>query len=437
MRLQRLLPSSLTSMIFGTGIAQIIAFASSPFLARLYSNVEFGTFATINAWVLTIGTLSAFRWELAIPVPLDQAESNEVAWLGIWASLITGMASAALLLISKAGLLGKQFIPDLGPVDLFCIPIILAALGFFATLSQAAVRRRMYKVIARRAALQSGAVVAAQVSFGFMKLGFTGLLLGLAVGQLVSVFSLWLSLRKAIGRPTGGIGAAAKLARHYSSFPLIMGPSGAMNAFGIQLPLLLVAALHGPEEAGGLAMAMKILSSPLALVGVAISSVYMGELNSLGGRTKSVLRRRFMRSSAALLLTGLLLSVVLFAAGPRLFSVILGAQWEESGAFAQGWALATAAQLVATPLSQTLTVLNRLKWQVLWDISRLVTLSLAGYTCLRLSTSPLQTIWILGMTSFLLYLASWLLSFIAIRTAATKTDTDALVDYKSQRTLEP
>lgn len=53
-------------LISGTVFSQVILFAFSPLLSRIYSVSDFGFFANYNAWVSFFAIISNFRYEHAI-----------------------------------------------------------------------------------------------------------------------------------------------------------------------------------------------------------------------------------------------------------------------------------------------------------------------------------------------------------------------------------
>ena len=95
---------------------------------------------------------------------------------------------------------------------------------------------------------------------------------------------------------------------------------------------------------------------------------------------------------------------------PVAFRIAFGENWTTSGTYARPLALALAAQMVASPLSQTLIALEKTVAQLCWDIGRLTIVGAATLTSILLGAPALVTLWVLSGALTLSYVASWLLS---------------------------
>lgn len=112
---------------------------------------------------------------------------------------------------------------------------------------------------------------------------------------------------------------------------------------------------------------------------------------------------------------GVVTAVPVLWIGPWLFSNVLGDTWSRSGLFAQAMAVALACQLLASPLSSTLTVLQRQGLLLALDVMRL-TLTTGSMIALSLAgASAISVVWGLSLSSAVTYLAYWYYSDKSIR----------------------
>ena len=72
------------------------------------------------------------------------------------------------------------------------------------------------------------------------------------------------------------------------------------------------------------------------------------------------------------MLTGAIPVVLLIATAPWLFVIIFGSEWQEAGRYCQLLGIGFLVRFMATPLSQTLTILERQELQLAWDVLRVV-----------------------------------------------------------------
>jgi O-antigen/teichoic acid export membrane protein len=61
--------------------------------------------------------------------------------------------------------------------------------------------------------------------------------------------------------------------------------------------------------------------------------------------------------------------IIVIFFGPRLFGLIFGSEWFQSGAYARFLGLSLLLEFIVSPLSQTMNILERQDLQLVWDIS--------------------------------------------------------------------
>ncbi|WP_186526121.1 oligosaccharide flippase family protein [Leekyejoonella antrihumi] len=407
----------------GVAGGQLLALLASPILGRLFPPNEFGPFAVVNAAVMSIGTIAALRLELAIPLPMREGMARDVARLGLQICTAFGTCGLAIAWIARyqlaAGLGQSHSVAALVP----WVPVIAAEVGAFAVLNQLAIRQKAYGAIARRSVLQAGATVVAQIGGGFAGLGSQGLALGLAIGQGVGVVTLWASTRPDSREHATVRASTRRILKRFRSFPLLLAPAGLLNSLGLQIPVLLASALFGVEVSGWLGMTQRILALPIALLGTTLAQVYLGEFGEAKRADSDQLAALFVRTSKRLAVAGVVIAAVVMLLGPLGFSVVLGSQWETSGAYAQALAIGLVIQMVASPLSQTLIVMERNLQQFIWDIGRLAFSAVAVYGGYHVGFSALTSMWLLGGAMAISYALLWWLSWRAVRSATVHLPT--------------
>lgn len=411
----------LASIIGGTAGGQLIALACAPLISRLFPPEQYGPFAIVNAAVLPLATVAALRLDLAIPLPDDDDDALELAALALRVVAVVGTVLTAVAWWCRVWLVDLLQL-EIDPTLLAWVPVVATLMGLFTVLNQVAIRWRMYGAIARRNVLQASVVSLAQVAMGALGWGAHGLALGLAVGQLAGVLSLTSSVRRRVPRPAHTRPPKyVEILRRYKSFPLLMAPSGLVNALGLQAPLLVMAALYGTTVSGWLGMTQRILSLPIALVGVALSQVYLGEFGAAKRSGTVNLQRLFLKASTRLGAAGIGLALLLALLAPALFAWVLGEHWRTSGEYARALAVASALQLLASPLSQTLIVMGRLKTQVAWDCARLSLCVGAVALAYASGQSAGGAVAWLGAIMAISYAASWALSWRSLKSGSDRS----------------
>ncbi|MBO1755764.1 lipopolysaccharide biosynthesis protein [Allobranchiibius sp. CTAmp26] len=409
----------LIAIVGGVAGGQLLALLASPILGRLFPPVQYGAFAVITAAILPLGTVAALRLELAIPLPQQERHAWDLATLGL--RMCAGLGLLGLLVTwflrgPIASALGQgHAVANLLP----WVPVVAAEVGAFAVLNQLAIRQKAYGAIARRSLLQAAATLVAQITGGFLGLGAQGLAMGLAIGQGVGVATLALSVRQNADAGPDHRASARSLLSRYRSFPLLLAPAGLLNTLGLQAPVLIASALFGVEVSGWLGMTQRILALPIGLLGTTLAQVYLGEFGEAKRTGSAQLAPLFTRTSKRLALVGVVIAAIVMAAGPLGFSLVLGSRWETSGQYARALAVGLVVQMVASPLSQTLIVMEKNLQQFVWDIARLAACSGAVWTGWKLGYGATATMWILGAATALMYAIVWYLSWRAVRHTGT------------------
>ncbi|HEX2220723.1 MAG TPA: lipopolysaccharide biosynthesis protein [Gemmatimonadales bacterium] len=345
---------SVLTLASGTAVAQLLLVLAVPVLTRLYTPADYGVLAVYSSTLAVLVVLASLRYEAAIPLPDDErtAGSLLVLTLGI-------LAAMAALVSMLVWLLGDAFVtavnvPALRPY-LWLIPAGFVGAGAYQMLSYWAIRHREFRRVARTRLSQGGGQVVVQIALGIGGAGALGLIVGDLVGRVAGAGGLALAaLRR---RPVEGVTPASirAVATRYRRFPLLTTWSGLFNIGSLQLASIVFSAAFGAAAAGLYAISFKVLVLPTMLVAQAVGQVFLSRAARLTAEPAH-LRRLTERTALGLFAAGLPAFLTVALAGPQLFAVVLGREWEESGRYAQVLAPWFALWLVSNPLSGLLSV---------------------------------------------------------------------------------
>src|SRR5690606_28965452 len=251
-----------------------------------------------------------------------------------------------------------------------------------------------------------------------------GLLLGLGVGRVAALGGL-LSRRGLLRQPRPSAAAVGAAVSRYRRFPLIAMPSALVNSAGLEVPLLLVAALYGDVRAGFLGLTVRVVSGPFSVIGQAVNQVFAGESSAVVRNPNGTLGRIVRTSVRRLVLVGAVPAAVLLAAGPALFGVVFGQEWTEAGEYARLLALAYLGQLAVVPVSATLFLLERQHEELAWVVLRLL-LTAGGPLLCGIAGAPV-TAAIAALS------AGHVLSYVALYVLCVRAADDADRRYRARR----
>ncbi len=407
--------SNVLMLAGGTALGQGLIILASPLLTRLYTPEDFGMLA---AYVSILSLLSAFvslRYVLAIPLAQDETTASNILVLSLLIVLIMS------LLIG----LGVQFFgdhiailvksPELG-FYLWLLPVSLLGTGLYQALSYWAMRKKAFVRLAHTRLTQSLGQVLIQTTLGIFKMGLLGLLLGEVAGRAGGSGNLatlaWRQDSDSFKKVS--IPGIRQAAYRYRRFPLLSSGSALLNIAGLQLPPLLIVMLYGPQVAGWFALAQRVISLPMSLIGHSVAQVYFGEASRLANENPKGLQNLFLKTAKKLVAWGFVPIVLLSLLGPWLFVLVFGETWHEAGVYVQLLSFMFLLKFVMGPLSQTLNILEKQDWQLAWDAGRLVLVISVLLISFSLGFTARGTLLAYSVAMLVVYAGLFVLSNIAI-----------------------
>lgn len=347
-------------VLIGSAGGAALALALTPVLSRLVTPDVFGSSMTLVALASVVVGVSTMRLEVAGQAEPDDDEARAVFGLGMSLAVALGVLVTAATAIAYALDLVPLLTLTVGPMVAIASTQLIGAAWL--------ARRQEYDTLARASFAQNGGLAVAQAGLAVLSPTVGALIAGFIVSRAYWLFHIpALVWRRA---------AARRVWRKHRSYALIAGTSAGINSLAGQIPILLPAVLYGDQAAGLLAMALRILVSPLSLIGDAAASAAVGEisqeLRTRSGQARSVLRRG-LRDLAVI---GAAPALAAGALGTVAVPYLLGAQWMETGTIVAALALGAWAQFVVAPFSQTLNLAGHSRWLLVWDVCRLM--SVAG-----------------------------------------------------------
>lgn len=390
----------------GTAIGQAALLASAPLLSRLYSPTEFAVLTVVTSCAMPLAMVLSLRFESAIQLPQNDDESRGLAQVALTLSAIFTVILCGALLIFD--LFGFSLLAPLGLGNwVYAVPVLALVLAWYRTLMQWTLRRQAYRAVGLRNIALSFSTIGAQVAGGLRGLGAAGLVLGYVAGQLVGVLLL---VRGSQVFAKVQYKRVKRVLPRYSRFALTLTPSGLINSLGVYAPAVFLTAMYGPVVGGSFGFAQRILFAPVTLLGQSMSQVYLAEVTDIRRRESGNPRRLFYRSTLWLGGAGILVALIIGLGAPWIFQFAFGEVWREAGVMASVLAVQVAAQLVASPLSQTLIAYEKSGWQLAWDVSRLVSVALVFGSAAALNLGPIACLVVFSAVSTILYIISWVLS---------------------------
>jgi O-antigen/teichoic acid export membrane protein len=397
--------NNVSILVGGAGIGQGIIIIASPVLTRLYAPEDFGVLAVYSSLLGILSVISSLRYQVAIPLPnSDQDALNLVALCSMIVSII---AILVLIIIIPFSDDISKFLntPQLSNY-LWLLPIGLFLSGIYQVVYYWAVRGKYFIKIAKTRINQSVTLIIIQL-LGF-QFGSLALILGQTFGQgMGSVYLAKEFISHTKLKQIKLIDLKRTLIQ-YRRFPLLSSWASLLNACALQFPYLIFAFLFGANTAGIYALAHRVLSLPMSMVGTAVGNVFFSNAieANLQNRLDIVVREVFQKLSQIAMPP----LIVLIIAGPEIFTIVFGSQWYQAGNFARWMAPWIYIAFVTSPLSHTLIILEsqgiELFFQLFLFITRICSIVI-GFFFYNIT----MTIAFISISSFICYfiLLLWIL----------------------------
>ncbi|MBX3175997.1 MAG: oligosaccharide flippase family protein [Candidatus Hydrogenedentes bacterium] len=376
----------------GTAVAQAVTILSTPVVTRLYTPADYGVFAVFTAILGVLQPLATLTYAMAIPLAEDRRQAQNV--LKLCLAIVAGISLLlGVAVIFSGGFLAAWFEMPAAEAYLWLLPICLLGAGCYESLSGWALREKHFRIMSSTQISQSVSSAGAKIGLGFLGIQPLGLLLGLLASSVAGSFSL---LRKLVQTEPEALQSFSRrelwaAAVRFKAFPQYRSWSRLLLGLNVRLPVFLMAALFDPVSVGYFGLASTMVDLPMSLIGNSVSKVFYAEIARFGKERPDKILRLSMSIMKKMSALGILAASALVIAGPWMFSLVFGPEWNEAGIFARWLAIAIMLRFVSSPVMHCLDVLEMQGLQLLINIVRVVIVSCAFGLAWMWGLAPVET----------------------------------------------
>jgi len=403
----------------GTAIAQLVSFAFSPILSRLYSPADFGIFGTYLSIATVIAAGATLNYSDTVMLPKKDEEAGALLVLSCLATVGVAAGTAIFCLVVSGPWLKLVGMADLGWFRWF-VPATVLLLGLSQSLSSWATRQKAFKTTSQAQIVRSSVNCASQTVGGLAGLGGIGLIGSGVIAEAATTLFLG---RSALARsfPLFRHGAAwrtlRRKAHEFREFAIYGAPQNVMNALSQGVPVLALDHYFGVAVAGYYAFGMRLLQVPLNFFLTSIRQVLFQKLSQLradGGD----LYGPFLKATGGLALISVGPTCAGFFLAPTVFAFVFGEQWRPAGEFGRWLIVWLAPAFCNVPSALAARILRLQRNLFLYDlallVARVLALILGG-----IYFSAIHTVIVLSVVGCLFNL--FLIFYVAMRLRAIHT----------------
>jgi len=317
----------------GTALAQMLGFALTPVISRLFTPADFGIFGSFSAVTGIIVAGITLDYSQAIILPKEKDDAYQLFLISCASTISITLLCALACLIAPAHLMGLIKAPDVWVLVLLLLALLIT--GFNISLQSWCIRGKAFKQTSISQVIRSISFNGMQIGFGFLKSGSAGLIVSNVLANLLASINLW-HLFTAVFKSSVHKASwlrIKQLAFEYRDFPIYSASRNVINALSMGLPVLLLTNYFGIVAAGAYAFGERLLSAPMGVILGALRQVLFqkaAETDHLGGSLLPL----YIKSTLGLFVLIIIPALILFIWAPLIFSFIFGYEWRIAGEFA-------------------------------------------------------------------------------------------------------
>jgi len=416
--LRRLNSSSLVRNIAlvtsGAAAGQVIAFAFSPLITRIYSPEVFGVQGVFLSLLSILSPVIALRYPMAIVIAKDEDDAHRLGRLSLLIALAISSLLVLVLAVAQPSVSALLRVEALGKLIWF-LPLALFCVALADVLAYRTSRLELFRLVAKVTAAQAFLTNLARVLVGVYVPVAASLVAVTSLAPSVQAFLLMRGTqnREYTAPPLHRSDTVALLKEH-RDFPLFRMPTDVLNSASQSVPVILLAALFSPAVAGLYTLTRSVLNLPSNIIGAAIRAPLYARFAELA-RNGNALTPLLLRASASLLaLVPVIVSLAWFA--PSVFAFVFGEEWREAGSYARWMSLWLAVGIANVPVTNVLPVIGGQSLLLVFNILLLAVRLFSILGVYWLSGSALMAVaWFSVISAIALILANIVFTGYTIR----------------------
>jgi len=349
---------SLSVLLSGTLIAQVIGYAIAPLLTRLYSTAEMGELALYMRITGFIAAIATLRYESALPIPKNDVHSYLLYRISLLISFIVlGISSILLISLILAGIT-----PGFSWWYVLLIIFGSAAIVVINIGTNWSVRTGTFSLISRQKIVNSLFSNTLKWGFAYFSMGYFGLIVATFIGYFLSSFEFIFSYR-GLKRKYSQLKSRKKtwvLLKDHREFPLLNLPHILVDHGRDILIATLILAYFSESIYGSFSHSYAMLRIPSMLIGVSLSQVFYNQAIKLYNENKRMLP--LLKKTIGMLIgISIIPFTILYLFGEPIFAWIFGVNWAEAGSYSETMSFWLMVSFVISPISALPMILKKQK----------------------------------------------------------------------------
>lgn len=337
---------SISVVLSGNVLAQLIPILVMPLLTRIYGPEDFGVYALYITGITVMAVLATGKYENALLLIKSEKALNGFAKLCIYNAVLVSIMIFLVLLIFSDSIVSAF---NIDHSLIYYVPIGGFSFAVFNILTIWFSRRGEFTVISLNRVLQNLFISISQAVLPFIYKFSGAILVADVIGRAVAIIFITSKFLQKAGK--------GKVKRRYLAYfnkykklPMYEAPAELSNIMAFQLPFILIPFYFSPYLSGLYFLVYRVVMAPVSMIGSAIGEVFRAKASHLirdVGECKSL----FVKTAVSLFALGIIPCLILTFFAEDIFVFVFGEKWAEAGVFASILAPLALLRLVSAPLS--------------------------------------------------------------------------------------
>ncbi|WP_157822267.1 lipopolysaccharide biosynthesis protein [Shewanella sp. Actino-trap-3] len=346
--------------LMGSGIfVGILGALCLPIISRIYAPEDLGSLQLLISMILVLSSLSTFRLEEALILPTRMYRTEILYILSILALIVSTVFFGFVFYIFS------DYIFTFFNLPMYSNYVLVVPFGCFVVgLSQITQMRFVasgsYSQLSINKISQSLTNNIGSIGLGYNVASLTSLIVSYLMSFLLVVMIYFLTNKsRKISAKCYSKKMLFRYLVKYKKYPTINLAGSFLNNLSYHMPVFVLSKSFGHEAVGFYMMANKLLDMPMALVASSISQVYMkyaADAFNKGGGELMLLYKSTLKKLLIISVPYLFVFLGLYFIGVEL---VLGRNWHGVNVIIILLLCSKVAQLVTSPISTTLNVVDK------------------------------------------------------------------------------
>ena len=362
---------SISTVLTGTFVAQLISLASLPILSRVFEDQAFGRYQFYISIANILLMLSTLRYEVGMLAAPKGWIFRNLFKTVLCLTVLTAISAVIVLAFFYPQYKIKY--PELVAVCIL-LPVGMFVGGLLQAFSFLPIRDRNYKLSAISKIVQSSIYGVSGIVMAFSPLSGLGLIFADIFGRACSATVIFRASQPVKLKQFRFYNwASAKIALfRFRKFPKFTLPGTLLSSFVAATPTAYLLMSNDFSVAGQYGLVERFILLPIGTIGFAITQVFTGESASKFREDPSGLNKSFRTTIAILAGISIVPCAVGFFTAQSWVPLVFGDQWELAGKMCSFAMIVAFCSFVTAPVNMLLIVCDRQQWQFLWDVGRFI-----------------------------------------------------------------